>query len=117
MGRMSDRETLAKQDCEHLLTQAQFRRFLFRLIQTAGIFSPTTNGSDGRNLDHFEGRRHLGLEILAEVAGAQPVADPEGYLTLLQVLREEAQQTPEEPKRAKSRYDRTDELADDEPGE
>lgn len=116
---MSDRDTLAKQDCEHLLAQAQFKRFLFRLIQSAGIFSPTTNGSDGRNLDHFEGRRHLGLEILAEVAGAQPVADPEGYLTLLQVLREEAQQQTEEPKRDRRnhRYDRNDELADDESDE
>ena len=87
-----------KADLADLLERPQFKRFLFRVIQKAGIFNSTTNGSDGRNLV-LEGRRTLGLEILAEVDGAQPIPSPLGIptMTLIQVLREEAQHPQEKP--------------------
>lgn len=91
---MTDQE---KADLADLIERPGFRRFLFRAIQTAGIFDATANGSDGRNL-YLEGRRSLGLELLREVDAAQPVPSPSGIpiLTLIQVLREEAQSTPQE---------------------
>lgn len=95
---------LAKADRETLLANPAFTRFLWDLIQTAGIFDPTTNGTDGRNLI-AEGRRNLGLEILRSMDEAQPVQSPSGVpvLTLIQTLREAAQSTTsKEPKRDRS---------------
>src|SRR3546814_5112017 len=68
-----------------------FRRFLFRSIQSAGILAPTTNGTDGRNLDFYEGRRSLGFELLRDADTAQPgdLQHPHSIMTLLAVLREE----------------------------
>lgn len=87
---------------EQLLEIPAFRKHLFRLIQTAGILSGTTNGADGRNLI-TEGRRNLGLDILHDVARGIPCADPEAALSLLliQVLREGAQSQPQEKHRGK----------------
>lgn len=100
-------------ELQALLALPAFRKFLFRAIQTAGILAPTTNGSDGRNLDFHEGRRSLGFDLLADAARGQPVPDDQGLLTLHQILREELQQQPEEPKHGKrSRYDRNSELRD-----
>jgi hypothetical protein len=105
-----------KEDMEWLIAQPQFRRFCWRVIQMAGIFS-ATNGSEQRNEVNL-GRRQLGLEILAECEFGQPAQSSDGLpiLTLIQVLREEAQQQPQEPKHAR-RFQRTDEIAeiDDEP--
>jgi hypothetical protein len=69
-----------------------FRNFLFRVIQKARIFDATANGTDQRHLID-EGRRLLGLEILREVEAAMPLQSPSGIpsLTVIQVLREEAQ--------------------------
>jgi hypothetical protein len=100
-----------KQDMEKLLGLAEFKRFLFFVIQNGRILDATTDGSDSRHLGN-EGRRQLALEILARAALGQP-AEHSSYpiLTLIQVLREEAQQQPEKP--VDARYDRTAEL--DEP--
>ncbi|MDH7973692.1 hypothetical protein QH494_15985 [Sphingomonas sp. AR_OL41] len=80
-----------------LLKLPAFQRFLFDLIQRAGIFEATANGTDGRNL-FFEGRRSLGLEILRDLDEAQPAQLAGGIpvLTLIQLLREVAQSTPKE---------------------
>lgn len=104
-----------KEDMAWLNTQPQFRRFLFRVIQNARIFEPVTDGSDTRYLYH-EGRRDLGLEILADAELGQPVPHPDGLpiLTVIQVLREEAQK-PAPDKRNRDRYDRTAEIDDDPP--
>jgi hypothetical protein len=87
-----------KADLVDLLTKPGFRRFLFRAIQTAGIFDATANGSDGRNL-YLEGRRSLGLELLREVEAAQPAQHPSGIpmLTLHRILTEEIQSPQEKP--------------------
>jgi hypothetical protein len=65
-------DELEKQDGEFLLGRAEYQRFLLRVIQLAGIFSRTTDGSGERNLSFDEGRRSLGLEILEMAEAAQP---------------------------------------------
>jgi hypothetical protein len=74
------------------------------VIQQARIFDRTADGSDG---DTSRGRRNLGLEILEMVEEGQPVPHPEGQpiLTILQTLREEANQPGSKPN-AKPKYDR-----------
>lgn len=87
-----------KADREYLMSLPAFRRFLsLHAIQSAGIFSATANGSDGRNL-YLEGRRSLGLDMLRDVDEAQPLPAPSGIpvITVLQLLREDAQSTPQE---------------------
>jgi hypothetical protein len=107
---MSD-ERLRKEDMTALIALPAFRRFLWRVIQTSGILEPTTDGSEGRHLAYAEGRRNLGLEILADAEQGQPVAHPTGIplLSVIQVLREEVQSTPQENAHGR-RYDRNSEL-------
>lgn len=103
-------EKVERTEMEGLLALPAFRKFLFRSIQSAGIFASTTNGADGRNLV-LEGRRNLGLDILHDAARGVPVDDPEAAfgLLLIQILREAAQSKPEENTRAKrTRYDEDD---------
>jgi hypothetical protein len=104
-----------KEDAEWLLQQPQFRRWLFPLIQSARILEPVTDGSDTRYLYH-EGRRDLGLEVLATLEEAQPIQHASGLpiLTVIQVLREEAQK-PATEKRKRERADRFAEIADPDP--
>lgn len=91
---LSDQE---RADYADLLERPQFRRFLLRVIQLAGIYEATANGSAERTF-FMNGRRSLGLDILREVDAAQPVAAPTSTptLTLIQVLREDAQSHPTE---------------------
>jgi hypothetical protein len=92
-----------KADLADLIERPGFRRFLFRVIQNAGIFESTANGSEERTF-YMNGRRSLGLDILREVDAAQPVPGPSGIptLTMIQVLREEAQTpSPERTQRGK----------------
>lgn len=88
-------------DYADLLERPQFRRFLLRVIQLAGIYEATANGSAERTFFQ-NGRRSLGLDILREVDAAQPLPAPTGTptLTLIQVHREEAQSP--SPERTKS---------------
>ena len=105
-----------------LMALPAFRRFLFRSIQNAGLLSQTavsTNGSDGRDLAFAEGRRSLGFDLLrdAEAALAVPLQHPLSLLTLLSVIREEAQTSDTEKpngRRSTSRYDdpRNDDASD-----
>lgn len=92
-----------KVDREQLMSLPSFRRWLcLHAIQNSGIFSATANGSDGRNL-YLEGRRSLGLDMLRDVDEAQPLPAPSGIpvLTVLQLLREDAQSTPQEKPNAR----------------
>jgi len=91
---------ISSADKKSLLGNAAFRRFCFDLIQRSGFFEVTANGSDGRNLFN-EGRRSLGLEVLRDLDAAQPVQPGTGapILTLIQLLREAAQSTPQETTR------------------
>jgi hypothetical protein len=99
--------TAQEQDMAELLSLPAFRRFLWRSIQTAGIFSQSTSGADGRDLSFAEGRRAQMFAILADVDVGQPVnaRHPHNIMTLLAVLREEASPVPKEKKSANGRYD------------
>lgn len=98
-------------DMQALIALPEFRRFLFRSIQLAGILTQTgraTTGSDGRDLAFVEGRRSLGFDILADAALGQPEQvrsrDPLNLMTLIATLTEEVQSQPEEKKRGSDRY-------------
>lgn len=105
------RDERAKDDARKLILLPEFRRFMWRVIQTAGIYSRTTDGADGRNLSFAEGRRHLGLDILDMAESGQAVSHPDGtpVLTLIQILHEEANQPQE---KRNERYDRNTELTE-----
>jgi hypothetical protein len=97
-------------DAEWLFNQPQFRRFLWRLIQRAGIWDATADGSE-----RATGRRNLGLEILDMVEKGQPHAhDAEPgppMLTVFGVLREEIQKPTQESNNDQG-YNRNAELDD-----
>ena len=108
-------DKLELEDMQALLRLEAFHRFLFRVIQEAGIFSAQTDGSVGR--DQFNlGRRNLGLTILDMAERGQPTqsAHPAGPLiTLIQAMRAETQKPTEDrnEKRKSSHYDRTADVA------
>jgi hypothetical protein len=98
-------------EMKELMELPSFRKFLWRLIQTAGILSPGTNGTVGRDLNWIEGRRSLGFAALQDAERGIPeqARSPDCLLTLASLLREAAQSTPE-PKRQRNdrssdRYD------------
>lgn len=111
------REKQERQDMEDLNARPSFHRFMFRVIQSARIFQRATDGSEARAIN--DGRRDLGLEILAMVENGQPIPSvhPDGpLLTILMALRAEIEQPQLEGERKTHedrRYDRTDELHDD----
>jgi hypothetical protein len=81
-------------DAEFLLARAEFRRFLFAAIQSAGILGHSVSASTapGRDLGHLEGRRALGFELLMMIHAGQSEAvrsaDPDGITTLCLSLGE-----------------------------
>lgn len=101
-----------KAELADLIGRPGFRRFLFRVIQNAGIFSATANGSEQRT-SFNDGRRSLGLDILREVEAAMPLQSTSGIpsLTVIQVLREEAQSPPPERTKSGRRSDPYSELS------
>lgn len=84
--------SFTSQDAEYLLGRPEFRRFMFFAIQSAGIITDNTpaNGQSGRDLSHYEGRRSLGLEMIATLDAGQPepLRSPLAIATLDQILRE-----------------------------
>ena len=85
-----------RRDAEFLLARAEFRRFLYEVIQTSGLLCNTV-AADGRTirdqcLEWHEGRRSLGHEILLMVEQGQPEAlrSPDGtpIATIAAVLRD-----------------------------
>lgn len=107
---------LSREDAEHLLAQAPFRRFLFAAIQSAGILSHEgpAHGTIQRDLSFTEGRRSLGFEILLMIEQGQPdVLRSGGALaTLNAVIREAMNPDPKEKPRA-PRYDRYADITDE----
>lgn len=109
-------DDLQKGDQDFLNGRPEYQRFLLRVIQLAGIFSRTTDGSGTRDLSFDEGRRSLGLEILEMAEAAQPqvhslIGIPASTLT--QVLLEEARRPkPEKPNGRRTQYDRNAELVE-----
>lgn len=103
-----------KADIEQLMALPAFRRFLWRSIQMAGIFDPATNGPNDSYLV-CEGRRRLGFDLLRDVESGMPVSHPQALITLIQVLREEAQAAPQEkPSGRRNRYDSDEQDGDSE---
>lgn len=94
------------EDMAALIAMPAFKRFLWRSIQTSGILSQATNGADARDLSFAEGRRSLMFAILSDVEqGQQPeLRHTHSIMTLLAVLREEANPAPKEKKSATGRY-------------
>ncbi len=80
-----------------LMENAAFRRFLFDVVQRAGVFETIGNALDGRQLI-LEGRRSLALEMLRDLDQVQPIRSASGIpvLTLIQALHEEVQSTGKE---------------------
>lgn len=99
--------TQQEKDMAALLALPEFRRFLWRSIQSSGIFAQSTNGADGRDLSFAEGRRSHMFAILSDVETGQPetLRHPNSIMTLIAVLREEANPAPKEKKSATGRYD------------
>jgi hypothetical protein len=113
-------DALERADQEFLNERPEFQRFLLRVIQLAGIFSRTTDGSGQRDLSYDEGRRNLGLEILEMAEAAQPQGPIVGIpaSTLTQILLEEARRPKPEKPNGRRTADRHDELrGDDEPSD
>jgi len=87
---------IERNDAEFLLSRPEFLRFLYGIIQSAGIISNNV-AADGRtvrdlDLSWFEGRRSLGHEILLAIEQGQPDAlrspDYAPVATLEAVIRE-----------------------------
>jgi hypothetical protein len=103
-------------DMEFLNSRPEFRRFMWRAIQNAGLFDQTGSGKSERDLAYAGGRRDLGLELLADAEQGQPAAHPEGapILTTIQILREEVNEA--KPQGRKKAYDRTADISPDDDG-
>lgn len=114
-----NRDKRDRDDIVFLTGRAEFRRFMWRVIQTARIFTRTTDGSEGRILAFDEGRRSLGLEILEMVEAGQHVPHPDGLpiLTLIQIMHEEANQPAKEDTSGRRQYDRNSDLDDGDGGD
>lgn len=99
--------TQQEKDMADLIALPSFRRFLFRSIQSSGILAQGTSGADGRDLSFAEGRRSQMFAILADVETGQPEAlrHSHNIMTLIAVLREEANPAPKEKKSGNARYD------------
>lgn len=99
--------TEQEKDMADLLALPAFRRFLWRSIQSSGILAQGTSGADGRDLSFAEGRRSQMFAILSDVETGQPqqLRHPHAIMTLIAVLREEANPAPKEKKSAAARYD------------
>lgn len=112
---MSD---LSREDAEHLLAQAPFRRFLFAAIQRAGILSHEgpAHGPIQRDLSFIEGRRSLGFEILLMIEQGQPepLRTDGALATIDAAIREAMNPAPKENTRGKKPpYDPHADLGDD----
>jgi hypothetical protein len=71
-------------DYADLIERPQFRRFCLQMIQLAGIFDVTANGSAERTF-YTNGRRSLGLELLRILEAAQPIQGSSGTPTLTMI--------------------------------
>lgn len=76
LGREKRRKEL--EDLKWIMAHAQGRRVVWRLLERAGLYRSSFNHS-GSLMSFNEGRRDMGLFVLAEISEAAP----EGYLKLL----------------------------------
>lgn len=66
------------EDVKWLLKHGQGRRFIWRLLEKAGIYRSTFTG-DAAQAAFLEGVRSVGLMVIADVLEA----DPDAYTTML----------------------------------
>ncbi len=114
---MLHESSLTREDAAFLLGRAEFRRFLFAAIQTAGVLAikNPANGQSGRPLEYHEGRRSLGFELLAMADQGQPepLQSASSLATVNAVILEALNPPPKEkpggrrndPDRDTARYD------------
>ena len=84
---MTNEETLQirdEQDLKKLLRQKEGLRFIWRQLCAAGIFRPSFS-TDALVMSHNEGKRNLGLRLLAEVMAI----DPDAYLKMTKMAKED----------------------------
>jgi hypothetical protein len=107
---------LSKIDAQFLLGRAEFRRFLFAAIQSAGIIGITSpaNGQSLRPLEWFEGRRSLGFDLLrmADAGQPEPLQSAEALATMSAAILEALNPPPKEKARGR-RDDRDPDAADE----
>lgn len=65
-------------DVQELLKTAAGRRYLWRMLGLAGVYQSSFS-SDAMQMARSEGRRELGLVVLADITDA----DPNAYTTML----------------------------------
>jgi hypothetical protein len=63
-----------KADLQRLLTQPEFRRFAWRLLEQCGVFKQVGVDESEAFLRFHEGKRNIGLRYLAEIGKANPNA-------------------------------------------
>lgn len=84
------RQQLAAADLENLMLDERFRRFLFTVLDTSGMFTGNYQ-PDGRNHAFAEGRRSLGLDILRT---AEHYAGPHALLRILEAEEKTQKEAP-----------------------
>lgn len=79
-------------DKETLLASPAFRRFLFSVVQSSGVYDVAASEADHRFLD---GRRSLALEMLRDFESVQPARHVSGIPvgTSIQLFAEAMQTT------------------------
>jgi hypothetical protein len=64
-------------DMQHILGSPQGRRFLWRYLETCGIYRSSFTGSS--ETFYLEGQRNIGLKLLADITEASP----ESYMLMM----------------------------------
>jgi hypothetical protein len=84
---MTNAETLQvrdEQDTKKLLKSKEGQRFIWRYLSAAGIFRPSFS-NDPLVMAYNEGKRNLGLILLAEVMAL----DPDAYIRMTKMEKED----------------------------
>ncbi|MFX4085826.1 hypothetical protein ACKU27_12060 [Sphingobium yanoikuyae] len=96
-------KVIEEQELRDLVEVRAFRRFLFRIVESAGIAIPATKDDTSLRL---EGRRALGLEILGWVEAALPHATGSAQpLAALNLAISEALAPKEKRSERRNRYE------------
>ena len=69
-------------DIQHILSTAQGRRFLWRYLETCGIYRSSFTGSS--ETFYLEGQRNIGLKLLADITEASP----ESYMLMMKAQKQ-----------------------------
>ena len=76
----------SRADVQFLLSTAQGRRFIWRYLEECGVYRSSVKGVfNPSEVFFYEGRREIGLKILADVHNA----DPEAYTRMINEAKTE----------------------------